>query len=162
MSLAWEGAVSEGFFRDNWTLAQSRSGHPAQPAPAEIADDFPCGVMSRGAGNPAARMGAGATHVQPVHRPAIVAITQHGTGGKHLVESQGAMKDVTAYQSEGAFQIQRALDLASPDRGFEVGCVLVDGVNHQVRDRLAVSVPGFAVRQLGRDVLAKEACFVLF
>src|SRR6201999_289448 len=114
----------------------------------EIADDFARCVMSGGAGYTAAGMCAGAAHVQPVQRAAVVAITQHGSRGEHLVERERTVKDIPADESERALQIQRALDLAPEDCGLEVGSVLVDGVDHQVRDGLAVVVPGGPVGEL--------------
>src|ERR1051325_7517886 len=72
MSLGGQARTPKSFFEDKWTLAQSASGHPPQAPPAEVADDFPCGVMSGSAGDSAARVGTCTAHIQPVQRAAIV------------------------------------------------------------------------------------------
>ncbi|CEG07277.1 hypothetical protein BN961_00664 [Afipia felis] len=68
------------------------------------------------------------------------------------------MEDVAANQSELSLQVERGEDLAGDDAACEAGRIAVHGCDHQVGDLLAVIVPGFAIRQFRRDVLAEQAC----
>jgi hypothetical protein len=82
------------------------------PAP-EIGDDFARGIVAGCAGHTAARMRARSAHVQSFQRSAIVAVSEHWPRREHLVQAQGAVKNVAADQSEGSFEIERAHDLPS-------------------------------------------------
>ena len=59
------------------------------------------------------------------------------------------MENIPADETEGALEIQRAVDLPTEHGGFEIRRVLIDGLDHQVRDLVPVSVPGLAVGSCG-------------
>ena len=50
-----------------------------------VAQDDLGGVVTGRAGDPAAGMGTGAAMVEAGERPAVVGVSEHGTGGKQLV-----------------------------------------------------------------------------
>src|ERR1700744_609589 len=135
--------------------------YAARSAAAKIREDFTRGVMSGSPRDTATRMGSGATHVQTLQRSAVVLISEHRARREHLIERQCAVKYVAADETEGALEIQRALDLAPEHGGFEIRGVLVDGLDHQIRDLVAVRVPGLAIRKLRSNMLAEEARHVL-
>src|SRR5882724_5048836 len=93
-----------------------------QASPAEICDDFARGVVTWRTRDSAARMRAGAAHVESLQRTAIVAVAQHGPGGKQLVQAERAVENVAADQTEGALQIERAHDLPAEHGCPEVRC----------------------------------------
>src|ERR1700679_3231589 len=138
----------------------SGSGLLYEPAP-EVGDDFARGIMARRAGYTAARMRARSAHVQSLQRTAIVAVPEHGPRREHLVQAQGAVKDVAADQPEGALEIERAHDLPPEHRGLEIGRMTVDEIDHDIGYLLPMIVPGCPVGQLRRDVLAEQARHVL-
>src|SRR6476619_565244 len=83
------------------------SGMTASLVLLQIAQNLPRGIVSRQSGHPAARMRAGAAHVEAGEWAAIVRMPQHRARGKHLPEIERAVKDVAADQTEGAFEIER-------------------------------------------------------
>src|SRR5688572_29447295 len=92
------------------------STYSSQSATGEVREDLACRVVARRAGHPSARVRARSTHVQPVQRPAIVAMAEHRARGEHLVEAQRAVKDVSAHEPERSLEIERAVDLTPQHR----------------------------------------------
>ena len=76
-----------------------------------IPQDDTGGVMAGGAGDATAGMGARATMVEALERPAIVGMAEHWPRREQLVERQRAVKDVAAQQAELALQVERRQDL---------------------------------------------------
>src|SRR5579875_2432324 len=113
--------------------------------------------MSRQAGDAAARMRAGAAHVETRDRSAIIGMAEHRARREDLSEIEAPMKYVAADKPEGPFEIERAEDLPCDHRSFEIRRVGIDGGDHEIGDLFAVRVPGFAIRQARGDMLAKEA-----
>jgi len=54
-------------------------------------------------------MRAGAAHVKPLQRSAVIAVAEHRARREQLIEAQGAVGDVAADQPEGALQIERLM-----------------------------------------------------
>src|SRR6266481_4775709 len=127
----------------------------------EVRDDFPRGIMARRTRDAAAGMRAGTAHVESLQWAAIVAVAQHGPGGKQLVQAERAVENVAADQTEGALQVERAHDLPAKHGCLEVRCVTVHQLDHDVGHFIAMLVPRGAVRQRRSDVLTEQARDVL-
>src|ERR1700733_10146585 len=91
---AWRRTCGSWRSKRGLRAARAMSGDAAQPPAAEVGKDFPRRVVSGRAGHAAARMGAGATHVQSLQRPAVVAVAEHGARREQLVEAQLAVEDI--------------------------------------------------------------------
>ncbi len=66
------------------------------------------------------------------------------------------MENIAADQAEGALQVERAVDLTADHRRLEARRVFVERRDHEVRHFFTVVVPGAAVGQLRRDMLAEH------
>src|SRR5215204_1977124 len=130
---------------------------PDRKAPAAIGEDCARGVMARRAGDTAPRMRARATEVESLERAAIVGIAEHRTRPEQLVERQGAVKDVAAGQAEHLLEIERRQRLVAEHARLKPGSVAIDRIDHQIGHRVAMLIPGTAVRQFGGNVLAEQA-----
>src|SRR4029077_19539051 len=106
---------------------------PPQSPAAKIAQDLARRVVTRSPRHAPARMRAGAAHVEPLQRSAVVAVAEHRARAEQLIEAQGAVRDVATDEPEGALQIERTHDLTAEYRRLEVGSVGVDRVDHQIR-----------------------------
>src|SRR3546814_3298143 len=77
--------------------------------------------------------------------------------GTEMVEAHGSVDDNAADQAEHAFEpLGRQARLAD-DAGAKAGGLSFDGVEDRVGRRVFLIVPVPAIRQLGRELLAKEA-----
>src|SRR5690554_2044306 len=128
-----------------------------RPARSGVLQNLPRRVVSRRAGDAAAWMRARAAHVKPLQRSAVVAVTQHGPRAVQLIEAERTMEDVAADEPETPLEVQRRQRLVTQHAVAEVRRVARDGVDHQLRDAIPFLVPGTAIRQLGRDMLAEQA-----
>src|SRR5258708_7305279 len=111
-----EPGLSAGFDFFGVTLAPRDESRGAAPfparrggalplAPPRVAQYLARGVVPGDPGNAAAGMRSRAAHVQALERPAIVAVSEHGSGGEQLVERERAVEDVAADQTEFALEI---------------------------------------------------------
>src|SRR5262249_23160607 len=110
-----------------WTMGVAmawRSPSTAQGSP--VRDDRARGVVAGGAGDPAARMSTRPAVIEPLKRPAIIGVAEHGAGGEQLIERQRAMKDVAAGQPEHLFEVERAQGLAADHAPRETRRIAVD------------------------------------
>src|SRR5260370_22145229 len=82
-----------------------------QASPPEIGNDFARGVVAGGAGHAAARVRTRSAHVQSLQWAAIVAVSQHRPRREHLIQTQGAMKDIAADHAESTLELEPAHDL---------------------------------------------------
>src|SRR5688572_3643977 len=137
------------------------SGDSPQLAFLEVDEDLARRVVPRRTRHAAAGMRAGATHIYAWQRAAIVTVPEHRARREDLIQVQRAVEDVAADQAERSLEVERAVDLPSEHRGFEVRRVLVDRLDHQIRDGFAMRIPRLPIRQLRRDVLAEHARDVL-
>src|SRR5271166_5256667 len=101
-------------------------------------------------------MGRGAAHVESRNRGAVVGVSQHWPRRIELVERETAVKDVAADKPELALEVERRENLAGDDGRPKARRVTLHRVDHQVGDGLARLAPRPTIRQLRRDVLAKE------
>ena len=92
----------------------------------EIPQHLPRRIVPRQPGHAAARMRAGAAHVEPRERPAIIRMAEHRARREHLPEIERAVEDVAADEAEGALEIERREDLPPEHRALEVRRVAVD------------------------------------
>ena len=69
--------------------------------------------MARRAGDAAARVGAGAAHVEAGDGGAIIGMTGHRAQAVELVQVERAVEDVAPHQAELALQVQRREHLAA-------------------------------------------------
>src|SRR5579862_4217227 len=122
------------------------SGGAPQPALSKVQNDLARRIVSGRSRHATPRMRAGPAHVQSGERPAIVTVPEHGPCGEHLIKTQHTVEDVTADEPEGALEIERAHDLTTDHRRLEIGCIRIHRLDHQIRDGLAMYVPGCAVR----------------
>src|SRR5579859_4465374 len=99
-----------------------------QPPPLEVGEDFGRGIVSRRAGHAAAGMGSRTAHIEAGHRRAVIGMAQHRPRREQLVQVELAMEDVAADQAEGAFEVERAVDLHAQHRLLEVRRIFVDGI----------------------------------
>src|ERR1700686_5396752 len=83
---------------------------PPPPPAAKVAEDLARRVVTRGAAHAAPGMGAGAAHVKPLQRSAVIAVAEHRARREQLIEAQGAVGNVAADEPEGALQIERTHD----------------------------------------------------
>src|SRR2546423_2727519 len=111
-----------------------------------IPEDYPRGIVARGAGDAAAGMRAASAMVEPLQRPAIIGMAEHRARREQLIERQRAMKNIAPNQPELALQIQRREDLPAHYTCRETRGILVDGRDHEIGDLLAMVVPRSAVR----------------
>ena len=118
-------------------------------------------IVARCAGDAAAGMGAGAAHIEPIDRAAVIAVSQNRTRREHLIEIELSVHDVAAGKAEDALEIERAQRLHAEYRFAESRRETVNRVNHQSRNFIAVIVPGTAARKFRRDVLAEQARHML-
>src|SRR5206468_10907757 len=140
-----------------WRM-RSRVFKPQPPAPAPIAKDCARGIVAGRAGHAATGMRARATVIEAGDRAAVVRMAEHRSRPEQLIERERAVEDVAADEAERLLEIERAQRLATNHARLEASRVALDRVDHQVGDLLAMRVPGAAVRQLRRDVLAEQAC----
>src|SRR5947199_3487891 len=110
-------------------------------APLEILQNLARRIVSRQTGDAAARMRAGAAHVETAQRAAVVRVSEHRARGEHLSKIERAVENIAADEPEGALEIERREYLPAEHRALEVRRIAVDRVDHQVGDRLAVIVP---------------------
>src|SRR5689334_11530927 len=93
----------------------SSSGGNAHPSlharPAQIPQNHPRRIVSRRAGDAAARMRAGGAVIEAGERTAVVSMSEHRAGGEELVEGERAMKDVAAGEPELALEVERGKTL---------------------------------------------------
>ena len=141
--------------RRSWRCQAAYRRHGAAPAP--VGEDRVRGIVAGRAGDAAAGMRAGAAMIEARQRPAVVGIAEHGPRPEQLVERHRAVRDVAADEAEHLFEVERAQRLAADHARLEARRIAVDGVDHQVGDLVAMVVPGAAVGQLRRDVLAEQA-----
>src|SRR3712207_8402069 len=73
-----------------------------------------------------------------IRRPPRSTLFPYTTLFRSLVERERAVKDVAADEAKSALEVERAQDLAPEHARPETGRVALDGVDHQVRDFLAV------------------------
>src|SRR5262245_53716562 len=102
-------------------------------------------------------MGAGAAMVKARHRTAVVRIAQHRPCREDLVERERAMEDVAAGKAEYALEVERTQGLVADNAVGKSGSVAVDGLDHEIGDAVTAIVPGDALRQLRRNMLAEQA-----
>src|SRR5690606_30179013 len=74
-----------------------------------------------------------------------------------LAEIQRAVEYVTAHEAESAFKVERREDLPGDDGCAEVRRIFRHRVDHHLGHLFTMIVPGRAIRQLGRGVLAEQA-----
>src|SRR6185437_1612021 len=129
------------------------SGSPVQSPATKVAEDLPRGIVARRAGHTPARMRTCTAHVKAGKWAAIVAIAEQRPRREHLIELQPAMKNVTAHQAEGPLQIERAHDLTPEHRYLEIGRKAIHRLDHEIRDALAMRIPGLAAGKLRCDML---------
>src|SRR5579871_244073 len=101
-------------------------------------------------------MGARPTEIKPLHRRAIIGVTENGSCGKKLIEAQGPMHDIATDKSEFTLEIQRREDLSRDHEILEARRIAIDGRDHSVGDSFASRIPALPVWQNRRDMLAKE------
>src|SRR5688572_30631343 len=111
--------------------------------------------MPRCAGNAAAGMRAGTAHIEPLQRPAIRPVAEHGARRPELVEAHIAEHDVAADKAELALQPLGAEDLAPDDRSAEAGGVRLDGIDDRIGGLAFFGIPITATRKLGRELLTE-------
>src|SRR5262245_19347393 len=102
-------------------------------------------------------MRARAAEIEPRQRHAVIRVAEDGPRGKELIERQRAVEDIAVRQTEGALQIEWRENLAADHTRAEAGSELIHGIDHEVGDFVAMSVPRFAIGQLRSDVLAEQA-----
>src|SRR5690606_10356606 len=151
--------------------ANTRPSRPVSPssqasvrarALAQVFQDLAGRVASRQAGDAAARVAAGAAQVQAAERTAVIALPQQRARAEHLVEAERAVEDVAAEQADAALQVERAQRLVAEHAAGEVRRVLVHGVDHQLRHRVAMRVPAAVLVADDRiHLLAEQAGDVL-
>ena len=120
-----------------------------------LGEDDAGGVVAAGGEDAAAGMGAGAGEVEAGQAGDFV-FGEFGQGAEHehLVEAHFEVHDVGAEEAEGAFEVERRLDVAGDHFAAHVGRVLADEVVEFVGLALADGVPVLAVAQLVGMVLA--------
>src|SRR5262245_46968306 len=106
--------------------------------------------MAGSTGDAAARVGARTAHIEPADRCSVVCMAGHRPRREELAELELSVKNVAADETEGTLEIERTEDLSRDHRFFEVRCIAVDGVDHQVGNLFAFVVPGSAVGKLRR------------
>src|ERR1043166_5178921 len=123
-----------------------------QPPAAKIAQHLARRVVAGRAGHPAARVGAGAAHIKPRDRAAVIGMAEQRAGREQLPEIESAVENVAADEAESALEIERRENLPAEHRPGKIRRVTVDRRDHQVGDLIAMVVPRGAVRQLrGQD-----------
>src|SRR4051812_10488258 len=126
-----------------------RVGSMTSQTPAPIGQDRAGGVVAGCAGDAAAGVRACAAKIQALERAAIVGIAEHRSCPEQLIERERAMKDVAAGETEYPFEVERAQHLAAEHAGLETRRIAIDSVDHQIGHRIAMRIPGTAVRQFG-------------
>ena len=81
-----------------------------------VTQHFGRGVFSTSAHHAAARVGRASAQIQPVNRRAVVAPAGHGAQAEELMQRHAPLKDVTAGQTECAFQIDGRKNVPMQDR----------------------------------------------
>ena len=104
----------------------------------------------------ASGMRARTAHIESGNGAAIVGVTQNGSRREQLVQTQSAVRDIAAHETENALHIERAHGCARYHRSLESGRETLDRIEHQIGDFVAMRVPGFSAGQFGRDVLAEQ------
>src|SRR6202166_5484689 len=102
-------------------------------------------------------MGAASAVIEAAHRPALAGVAENRPRQEQLIERQPAMKNIPTEQAELPLQIERRENLPADHACREAGGIFVHGRDHEVGDLFAMLVPGLAVRQLWRDMLAEQA-----
>src|ERR1051326_6125144 len=118
-------------------------------------------IVAGRTGHPAARMGAGTTHVKSRDRCPVLTRAQNWTCGPQLVERHAAVHDIAINESERALQIERRQRRFADNRIAEIRRVLGDGIDNQPRGVLLYVIPVAAIWQLRREVLAKQHAHML-
>src|SRR5207253_10548661 len=98
-------------FGDDEALARHRKdvGDGVGAAAARnVLHDLACRIVSRNAADAAARMRAGAAHVQTGNGAAVIAVPEHRPRREQLIERKAPVHDVAADEPEYAFEIERA------------------------------------------------------
>src|SRR5262245_25358292 len=127
------------------------------PPPPPIRQDRTCRVVAGRAGDAAAGMRARAAVVEARDGAAVVGMAEHWPRPEELVKRQRAVEDIAADEPERLLEIERAQGLASDHARLEARRIALDRVDHQVGNLVAMRVPGAALRQRRRDVLAEQA-----
>ena len=71
-----------------------------------------------------------ATEIKPLDGRTIGAMTEHGPGGKQLVQTHPAVKNISTDQSKLAFQVEWAERHLTYNRICEPGSLLFHGCNN--------------------------------
>src|SRR5437764_677627 len=134
---------------------------PARHPSAAVPKDFARRIVAGYAADPAAGMRARAAHVQTADRRTVIAKSKNRARRKHLVEIEAAVHDVPSHKAEDTLEVERAKRLNPKHRVAEAGGKTFHRLQHQLGNFVAVIVPGSAVRQYWRDMLAEQAGDVL-
>src|SRR5713226_2542698 len=105
-------------------------------------------------------MRARAAQVQSAHGRAVIGKAQHRPRREKLVQSERAVKDVTAGQAELALEVERRQDPAGEDALLEIRGAAVDRLDDDIRSGFFDVVPAAAIGQNRVEVLAEKACDV--
>ena len=99
------------------------------------------GIVSRRSRNSAPRMRPRAAVVKARNRSTVISITESRARPEQLIERERAMENIAANEAEYLLQVERTEDLPVDDAALEPRRVAVDGVDHQVGNRLAAVIP---------------------
>src|SRR4051794_30709118 len=122
-------------------LCRSGLGDSGPNPPAVIVEDRARGIVSWRSRNPAPGMRPRAAVVKARNWSTVIGITEGRARPEQLIERERAMENVAANQPEYLLQVQGAEDLPVDDAALEPRRVAVDGVDHQIGNRLAAVVP---------------------
>src|SRR5712691_7839692 len=96
--------------------------HLAAP---KVPEDLARRVVPRSSGDASARMRAGTAEIEPAHGRTVIGIAEHRSCRKQLVERERTVEDVSADQTEVAFEIERGEDFPGDDALLEIRRVAV-------------------------------------
>src|SRR5262245_9689179 len=107
---------------------------------AEVHEDLARGVRARRGHHAAARVRAGAAHVEAPHRAAVLRVAREGAVEQELVHRQLALEDVALGEADFGLQLPRRAALDVAHERLEVRAVAADLVEHGVLESFAVRV----------------------
>src|SRR5262249_44917674 len=108
-------------------------------APA-VEQDLARGVRARGAGDAAARVGAGVAQVQPVERHPVARVTEQRPPREELIEARLAVEGVALGQPVIAFQVEGRDHLPRGHQVAETRGILVKYLYYLVAERVAFGI----------------------
>src|SRR5258706_2262949 len=138
-------------------MTVSQRPRPSSKQRPMIAEDHAGGVVAGGAGDAAAGMRAASAMIEAFQRPAIIGVAEHRPRREQLIEGQRAVKNIAAEQAELALQIERREDLPADHACRKTRRITIHGRDHEIGDLIAMVIPGPALGQFRRDVLAEQA-----